>query len=230
MGIKQYKPTSAGRRAGMVSDFADTTHPRENRPEKNLLAPKPKKGGRNNQGVTTSRFRGGGHKQRYRIVDFKRLKTGVEAKVIAIEYDPNRSARLALLQYKDGEKSYILAPQKLGVGDTVVSANSARRDLVRLVTTDGADSGFGSGTVHLHALLEHLAVIDATGSASLRTMLDVVQRDGQGALVLVVGDTVDDELTSTARLRQRFGLVLIVRAARADHAAGADANPGPVDG
>ena len=101
---------------------------------------------------------------------------------------------------------------------SVVSANSARRDLVRLVTTDGADSGFGSGTVHLHALLEHLAVIDATGSASLRTMLDVVQRDGQGALVLVVGDTVDDELTSTARLRQRFGLVLIVRAARADHA------------
>ena len=97
---------------------------------------------------------------------------------------------------------------------SVVSANSARRDLVRLLTTDGADSGFGSGTAHLQALLEHLAVIQAAGSASLRTMLDIVQRDGQGSLVLVVGDTVEDELRSTARLRQRFGLVLIVRAAR----------------
>ena len=96
---------------------------------------------------------------------------------------------------------------------SIVSANSARRDLVRLATTDGADSGFGSGTPHLHALLEHLAVVQATGSASLRTMIDVVQRDGQGALVLVVGQTADDELTSTARLRQRFGMVTVVRVA-----------------
>ena len=94
---------------------------------------------------------------------------------------------------------------------SIVSANSARRDLVRLATTDGADSGFGSGTPHLHALLEHLAVVEATGSASLRTMIDLVQRDGQGALVLVVGQTADDELTSTARLRQRFGIVSVVR-------------------
>ena len=94
---------------------------------------------------------------------------------------------------------------------SIVSANSARRDLVRLATTDGADSGFGSGTPHLHALLEHLAVVEASGSASLRTMIDVVQRDGQGALVLVVGQTADDELTSTARLRQRFGMVSVVR-------------------
>ena len=101
---------------------------------------------------------------------------------------------------------------------SVVAANSARRDLVRLVTTDGADSGFGSGSAHLQALLEHLAVIQPAGSASLRTMLDIVQRDGQGALVLVVGDTVEDEVRSTARLRQRFGLVLIVRAAREGHA------------
>ncbi len=94
---------------------------------------------------------------------------------------------------------------------SIVSANSARRDLVRLATTDGADSGFGSGTPHLHALLEHLAVVEATGSASLRTMIDLVQRDGQGALVLVVGQTADDELSSTARLRQRFGIVSVVR-------------------
>jgi uncharacterized protein (DUF58 family) len=94
---------------------------------------------------------------------------------------------------------------------SIVTANSARRDLVRLATTDGADSGFGSGTSHLHALLEHLALVEATGAASLRTMIDVVQRDGQGALVMVVGQTVDDELTSTARLRQRFGIVSVVR-------------------
>jgi len=96
---------------------------------------------------------------------------------------------------------------------SIVSANSARRDLVRLATTDGADSGFGSGTMHLHALLEHLAVVEATGGASLRAMMDVVQRDGQGALVLVVGQTADDELSATTRLRQRFGMVTVVRVA-----------------
>src|SRR5215212_3894064 len=116
MSIKKYKPTSPGRRGMSTQDFADiTTH----EPEKSLLAHKSAKAGRNNHGRITSRFRGGGHKQRYRIVDFKRQKTGVEAVIIAIEYDPNRSARLALLQYKDGEKAYILAPQKLAVGDTV---------------------------------------------------------------------------------------------------------------
>ena len=92
MGIKQYKPTSAGRRAGMVSDFADCTHPNENRPEKALLSPKKKKGGRNNQGIVTSRFRGGGHKQRYRVIDFKRTRDNVEATVIQIEYDPCRTS------------------------------------------------------------------------------------------------------------------------------------------
>jgi uncharacterized protein (DUF58 family) len=98
---------------------------------------------------------------------------------------------------------------------SIVSANGARRDLVRLLTTDGADSGFGSGTIHLQALLEHLAVVEATGSASLRAMIDVVQRDGQGALVLIVGETVEDELSATARLRQRFGMVSVVRVGRA---------------
>src|SRR5215212_4907583 len=101
MGIIQYKPTSAGRRAGMVSDFADCTHPKENRPEKSLLAPRKKKGGRNNQGIIPSRFRGGGHKQRYRIIDFKRRMDGQEATVLQVEYDPCRTARIALLQYAD---------------------------------------------------------------------------------------------------------------------------------
>ncbi|MCE9566208.1 MAG: 50S ribosomal protein L2 [Planctomycetes bacterium] len=129
MGIKQYKPTSAGRRAGMVSDFADCTFPRENKPEKSLLHPKPKKGGRNNQGITCSRFRGGGHKQRYRQLDFKRKRDGVEATVIQIEYDPNRSARIALIEYPRDEKyefsrTYILAPDGLKAGDKVMSGDT----------------------------------------------------------------------------------------------------------
>ena len=126
MGIIQYKPTSAGRRAGMVSDFADCTHPNENRPEKSLLAPRKKKGGRNNQGITTSRFRGGGHKQRYRIIDFKRKMDGLEATVVQVEYDPCRTARIALLQYGDEAKTkkYILAPDGLKAGDKVMSGET----------------------------------------------------------------------------------------------------------
>src|SRR3954447_6782955 len=110
MGIRIYKPTSAGRRGGSVSDFAEFTTPRVNKPEKSLLRPNPKKGGRNNQGIITVRFRGGGHKRMYRVIDFKRRKDSVWAIVQSIEYDPNRSARIALIQYTDGEKSYILAP------------------------------------------------------------------------------------------------------------------------
>jgi large subunit ribosomal protein L2 len=122
MAIKKYKPTSPGRRGMSTQDFGDIT---TSDPEKSLLAHKSATAGRNNHGRVTSRFRGGGHKQRYRVIDFKRTKTGVPAKVISIEYDPNRSARLALLQYADGEKAYILAPQHLGVGDQVLAANSA---------------------------------------------------------------------------------------------------------
>ncbi|MEJ7601116.1 MAG: 50S ribosomal protein L2 [Kofleriaceae bacterium] len=122
MAIKRYKPTSPGRRGMTSQDFGDIT---KSEPEKSLLAHKSQKSGRNNHGRVTSRFRGGGHKQRYRVIDFKRQKTGVPATVVGIEYDPNRTARIALLQYADGEKAYILAPQKLGVGDQVISANSA---------------------------------------------------------------------------------------------------------
>jgi large subunit ribosomal protein L2 len=121
MGIREYKPTSAGRRQGSESDFSDLTHGKENRPEKSLLRTIVKKGGRNNQGIVTVRFRGGGHKRRYRIIDFKRLKDDVWATVQSIEYDPNRSARIALIQYEDGEKAYILAPEGLKAGDRVVS-------------------------------------------------------------------------------------------------------------
>ena len=122
MGIKQYKPTSAGRRFMTCSDFAEITR---DRPEESLLEPLNKHGGRNNAGRITARHRGGGHKRRFRRIDFRRNKIGVPAKVFAIEYDPNRSARIALLNYADGEKSYILAPDKLRVGDEVLSSRHA---------------------------------------------------------------------------------------------------------
>jgi large subunit ribosomal protein L2 len=124
MAIKRYKPTSAGRRGMSSQDFAEITK-KENAPEKGLLDTKTSSGGRNMYGRITSRFRGGGHKRRYRVIDFKRDKVGVPAKVVAIEYDPNRSARIALLHYVDGEKRYIISPDRLSVGDTVISANSA---------------------------------------------------------------------------------------------------------
>lgn len=122
MGIKKYKPTSPARRFYTSSDFKDIT---KTTPEKSLLKKKNSTGGRNNRGRTTVRFRGGGHKRRYRIIDFKRRKIGVPAKVAAIEYDPNRSARIALLHYADGEKTYILCPDGLKVGDEVLSSMKA---------------------------------------------------------------------------------------------------------
>jgi len=122
MAIRSYKPTSAGRRGAATPDFAELTR-RE--PERSLLERAKKSGGRNNQGRVTSRFRGGGHKRRYRLIDFVRGKTGVPALVAEIEYDPNRTARIALLHYKDGEKAYILAPDGLSQGDEVVSGKNA---------------------------------------------------------------------------------------------------------
>ena len=123
MGVRKYKPTSPGRRFMTVSDFEEVT---KTKPEKSLLAPISKTGGRNNNGRITTRHIGGGHKRRYRIIDFKRRKDGVPAKVHSIEYDPNRSARIALLHYADGEKRYILAPLRLTVGDTVESGAERR--------------------------------------------------------------------------------------------------------
>jgi large subunit ribosomal protein L2 len=123
MGIRKYKPTSPGRRGATVSDFAELTPGAK--PQKSLLRAKKKKGGRNNQGKITCRHRGGGHKQRYRVIDFRRAKDGVPARVASIQYDPNRSARIALLHYVDGEKRYILAPDGLRVGMQVMSGPDA---------------------------------------------------------------------------------------------------------
>jgi large subunit ribosomal protein L2 len=122
MAIKIYRPTSPGRRNMSVSTFEEITR---SEPERSLLAPLRKKAGRNNRGVVTMRHRGGGHKRRYRIIDFRRDKTGVAGKVESIEYDPNRSARIALVVYSDGERRYILAAQGLKVGDTVMSGPNA---------------------------------------------------------------------------------------------------------
>jgi large subunit ribosomal protein L2 len=122
MPIKNYKPTSPGRRGMTVSTFDEITR---TKPEKSLLRPLKKKAGRNSRGVITVRHRGGGHKRQYRLIDFKRDKHGVPAVVSSIEYDPNRSARIALLTYTDGEKRYIIAPQGLRVGDRVMSGPHA---------------------------------------------------------------------------------------------------------
>jgi large subunit ribosomal protein L2 len=118
MAVRKFKPTAPGRRFMTVSDFEEIT---ASEPERTLLAPLHKTGGRNVNGRITTRHRGGGHKRRYRLVDFKRTKDGVPARVHSIEYDPNRSARIALLHYQDGEKRYILAPVRLRVGQTVES-------------------------------------------------------------------------------------------------------------
>ncbi len=131
MAIRRRKPTSPGRRFQTSHDFSEIT---TTSPEKSLLAPKHKTGGRNNHGRKTSRHRGGGHKQRYRQIDFKRNKDGVPATVASIEYDPNRTCRIALLHFHDGEKRYILAPSGLNVGDKV-SNGPGRRNSLRLRTS-----------------------------------------------------------------------------------------------
>ena len=122
MAIRKYKPTSPGRRFRSVSTFQEVT---KTEPEKGLVEPLKKSGGRNHYGRITTRHKGGGHKRRFRVIDFKRQKDGVPAKVAAIEYDPNRSARIALLHYADGAKAYILAPARVSVGDRIESGPAA---------------------------------------------------------------------------------------------------------
>jgi large subunit ribosomal protein L2 len=122
MALKQFNPTSPGRRFMTTLGFEELT---KSRPEKSLTEPKRRSGGRNNKGQITIWFRGGGHKQRYRVIDFRRDKRDIPAKVAAVEYDPNRSARIALLHYVDGEKRYILCPEGLKVGQTVVAGEGA---------------------------------------------------------------------------------------------------------
>ncbi len=122
MGIRKFKPVTPGTRFRIGSDFAEVT---TDKPEKSLLLPLSKKGGRNSNGRITTRYRGGGSKRKYRIIDFKRDKQDMQAEVLSIQYDPNRTARIALLQYEDGEKSYIIAPNGLSIGAKVMSGSKA---------------------------------------------------------------------------------------------------------
>src|SRR5262245_3137074 len=123
MGLRPHNATTPGSRGRVAPDFAELTQ--GNEPEKSLTEHSPKKAGRNHYGRITSRFRGGGHKRRCRLSDFRRNKVGVPARVVTVEYDPNRTARIALLHYVDGEKRYILCPDGLKVGDTVLSSRNA---------------------------------------------------------------------------------------------------------
>ena len=148
MGIKSYKPTSPGRRFMTTETFDDVTR---SEPERSLVEPVKRKGGRNNNGRITTRHQGGGHKRRYRVIDFKRDKDGVPAKVAHIEYDPNRSARIALLHYADGEKRYIVAPQGLKVGDTVESGPSADIKAGNALPLENIPTGTTIHNIELHA-------------------------------------------------------------------------------
>ncbi len=146
MPIKSFRPYTPSRRYITVSDFKEVT---KKTPEKALLEPIKKSGGRNNVGHTTSRFRGGGHKRMYRVVDFKRNKPGVPAKVAAIEYDPNRSAHLALLHYADGDKRYILAPDGLKVGEILMSGETAEIKIGNTLPLKGIPIGTNVHNVEL---------------------------------------------------------------------------------
>lgn len=126
MGIRKFKPVTPGTRFRVGSDFAEVT---TNKPEKSLVTPLPKKGGRNSNGRITTRYRGGGSKRKYRIIDFKRDKHDMTAEVLSVEYDPNRTARIALVQYEDGEKRYIVAPNGLAVGSKIISGEKATPDV-----------------------------------------------------------------------------------------------------
>jgi large subunit ribosomal protein L2 len=122
MTVRKSKPTTPGRRGASFADFSEVT---ATKPERSLVVPNPKRAGRNAHGRITTRHQGGGHKQQYRLIDFRRDKDGIPAKVATIEYDPNRSARIALLHYADGEKRYIICPNKVGVGDMLMSGPGA---------------------------------------------------------------------------------------------------------
>lgn len=126
MALKKYKPTTPGQRFKVISAFDEIT---TSTPEKSLIAPKRRTGGRNNEGKMTMRYMGGGHKQRYRVIDFKRDKDDIPGVVNSIEYDPNRTARIALINYKDGEKRYIIAPHGLKVGQTIVSGKGVAPEI-----------------------------------------------------------------------------------------------------
>ena len=164
MGIIYYKPVTAGRRFASVSDFSEIT---KTKPEKSLLEPLRKTGGRNTEGKITAQHIGGGSRRHYRIIDFKRKKDNIPAKVASIEYDPNRSARIALLHYVDGEKRYILAPDKLQVGQTVMSGNKVEPEIGNCMTLKNIPLGLDIHNIELRVGQGGQLVRSAGGVAKL---------------------------------------------------------------
>jgi len=164
MGIIYYKPVTAGRRFASVSDFSEIT---KTKPEKSLLEPLRKTGGRNTEGKITAEHIGGGSRRHYRIIDFKRKKDNIPAKVASIEYDPNRSARIALLHYVDGEKRYILAPDKLQVGQTVMSGNKVEPEIGNCMTLKNIPLGLDIHNIELRVGQGGQLVRSAGGVAKL---------------------------------------------------------------
>lgn len=178
MGVRIYKPTSAGRRQSSVNDFAELTD-KQRKPQKSLLEPLQKTGGRNHHGKITSWWRGGGHKRMYRRIDFKRNKDNVVATVLAIEYDPNRSCHIALLEYADGERRYILAPQGLTAGNKVESGKSVEPAVGYSMPLKGIPVGMDVHNVELTAGQGGKLVRSAGASARL------VAREGEWATLLL---------------------------------------------
>lgn len=174
MSLKKFKPVTPGTRFRVGNTFAEVT---TSKPEKSLLAPMKKTGGRNNQGRMTMRYRGGGHKRRYRIIDFRRNKDGMVAEVMSIEYDPNRTAFIALVQYTDGEKRYIIAPDKLMVGDKVVSGAGA---------TPSVGNAMFLKDIPLGATIHAIEMVPGKGAAIARsagTNATLMSREGKYAII-----------------------------------------------
>lgn len=174
MALKKFKPTTPGQRHKINSTFTEVT---TSTPEKSLLVGIGKSGGRNNTGKMTMRYIGGGHKRKYRIIDFKRDKDGIPATVNSIEYDPNRTARIALLFYADGEKRYILAPEGLKVGDTVLSGDSVVPNVGNTLTLEN---------IPLGTVIHNIELIPGKGGAIARgagTFAQLNARDGKYAIV-----------------------------------------------
>ena len=181
MAVRVYKPTSAGRRRSSVNLHVELSG---DKPEKSLLRPLNKKGGRNNQGKTTVRFRGGGHKRKYRLIDFKRDKDGVEGTVATIEYDPNRSCHIALIKYADGEKRYILAPAGLEVGQKVYSGDQTEPRLGNCMPLVNIPTGLEVHNVEMRPGQGGKLVRSAGGVARLSA-----KDDKHAVLVLPSGET-----------------------------------------
>lgn len=176
MAQKSYKPTSPGRRHGTGRDRSRIT---KDEPEKRLTTPLPKKGGRNNFGHTTVEKQGGGHKQRYRVIDFKRSKDDTEAEVKAIEYDPNRNVDIALLEYSDGEKRYILCPKELDVGDMVISGDDVEAEVGNTMPLRSIPTGLPVHNIELKPDAGGELVRSAGGMATLRGF------EGRHAIILL---------------------------------------------